>query len=386
MSHTILSASSSHRWLHCPPSARLAEQLPNEGSPYAAAGTLTHALAELKARKYFLEPMSTRTYNTRVKKLKADPAWDPGMDAATDLYLEHLKEIAMRFDAPPFVALESRVDYSNVAPEGFGTADCLMISRHNLYVVDYKNGAGVDVPAEHNSQLMLYALGALHTYGIIFGDNIRTIHLHIVQPRAGGVKTWSLRRQELQDWGENVVKPAATLAYAGKGDFCPGEWCDSAFCPARARCAARARALLTLEAEAAGQEPALLTDAQLGDALTRALALEKWVKSLKEHAEKTLLGGGLVPGFKLVEGRSSREWTNTDEALRTIQERGVPEAVLWKREPVSVAGLEKALGKAAFAEAADGLWEKKPGRPTLAPESDKRPAYNSAEIAFGHAE
>ena len=383
--HATLSASSSHRWLNCPPSARLAEQFPESTSSYAEAGRVAHAIAELKARKYFLEPMSTRTYNARLKKLKADTNYAPDMDAATDMYLDHLQEIGMGFELPPFVALETRVDYSHLAPEGFGTADCIIIGDGKLHVVDYKNGSGVPVEAEGNSQMMLYALGALKVYGVIFGDSIREIHLSIVQPHAGGVKTWSLSREELEAWGENVVKPAAQLAHKGEGEFCPGDWCDKNFCPARATCTARARMMLQLE-PMAGKEPPVLTDDQVGDILTRALNLQKWVESLKEYAEKTILAGGRIAGFKMVEGRGSRDWNDQDAAFQALQARGVAEAMLYERKPVSVAGLEKTLGKKAFAEAADGLWQKKPGKPALVPSSDKRPEYNAAAIAFGVAD
>lgn len=383
--HAILSASSSHRWLNCPPSARLAAQFPESTSSYAEAGRIAHAIAELKARKYFLEPMSTRTYNARMKKLKADPHYAPDMDAATDMYLEHLQEIGMSFELPPFVALETRVDYSHLAPEGFGTADCIIIGDGKLYVVDYKNGSGVPVEAEGNSQMMLYALGALKVYRLIFGDSIQEIHMSIVQPHAGGVKAWSLLREELEAWGETVAKPAALLAYKGEGEFRPGDWCDKNYCPARATCTARARKLLELE-PMMGQEPPLLTDDQIGGILTRALNLQKWVEGLKEYAEKTILAGGHIAGFKMVEGRGSRDWNDLDAAFETLQQRGVAEAMLYERKPVSVAGLEKVLGKKAFAETAEGLWQKKPGKPALVPESDKRPAYNAAAIAFGVAD
>lgn len=394
--HALLSASSSERWLRCPPSARLGEQFPDTGSGYAAAGTLAHAIAELKARKYFLEPMSTRTYNTRMKKLKEDPNYDKGMDSATDEYLEHLKNLAMSFGAvQPFVALETRVDYSDYAPEGFGTADCIIIGARRLCVNDYKNGAGVPVEAENNSQMMLYALGALKLYAPIYGDTIREIHLAIIQPNAGGVKEWSCTRAELEAWGLNYVKPRAALAYAGGGEFAPGAWCR--FCPTKAQCSARAAKLLELE-PAKGAVPAgalydtdpggldmtnLLTDDQVGDVLARALDLEAWVKDLKEYALTAALEGREISGFKVVEGRGSRDWTDLDAAFAALQERGVAEAMLYERKPVTPPALEKALGKPTFAETAGDLVAKKPGKPALVPESDPRKPYNAAQLAFG---
>lgn len=397
--HALLSASSSERWLRCPPSARLGEQFPDTGSKYAAAGTLAHALAELKARKYFLEPMSTRTYNSRLKKLKEDPSYDKGMDTSTDEYLDYLKNLTMTFGAvQPFVALETRVDFSDYAPEGFGTADCIIIGSGRLCVNDYKNGVGVPVEAEHNSQMMLYALGALKLYAPIYGDTIQEIHLAIIQPNAGGVKEWSCTRAELEAWGLDYVQPRAALAYAGGGEFDPGAWCR--FCPAAARCSARAAKLLELEPikgavpEGASYTPEnpytdavpntpLLTDAQVGDVLARALDLEAWVKDLKDYALTAALEGREITGFKAVEGRGSRDWTDLDAAFQTLQERGVAEAMLYERKPVTPPALEKALGKGAFAAAAEDLVTKKPGKPTLVPESDKRPPYNAAQLAFG---
>ena len=245
--HALLGPSSAERWLNCTPSPRFTEHMMDSESPDAAAGTLAHAIAELKGRKYFgiPEPMSTREYNKQLKKLKEDAHYNKEMDGTTDVYLEHLKARAMSFgDLPPYVALETQVDCSNLVPEGFGIADCLMFGSGRLEVIDYKHGAGVPVSAEANSQMMLYALGAIHTYHFIYGDSIQSVHFSIVQPRAGGVKEWECSVQNLVDWGETVVRPAAERAWAGKGEFAPGTWCR--FCKAKAQCSARAKAMLEL--------------------------------------------------------------------------------------------------------------------------------------------
>lgn len=383
--HARLSASSAARWLNCTPSALLAEQFPDTGSKYAAAGTLAHSIAELKARKYFLEPMGPQKYGAALKKLKADESYDPGMDAATDAYLDELKRIAMLYNEPPFVALEVRVDYSHIAPEGFGTADCIMIAGDEMHVVDYKNGAGVPVDAEENPQMMLYALGALNVYRPLYGNSIQRIHLHIVQPNAGGVKSWEISRKDLNIWATEFVQARAKLAYNGEGDYNPGPWCDDHFCPARATCMARAKKLLEME-DVAGQDPATMNDSQIGEILTRATSLQKWVSALQDYAFNAAMSGRKIDGFKLVEGRASRDWINQDEAFRQLQDKGVPEAMLWERKPVSVAGLEKSLGKKVFAEQAGELVERKPGKPALVPVSDKRPEWTPAEGAFDAVE
>lgn len=395
--HAVLSASSAHRWLHCTRAPRLEEGFPSTTSSYAEAGRVAHAIAELKARKYFVEPMGTGQYRSCLKKLREDPNYDKGMDSATDAYLDHLKARAMTYPQPPFIALETRVDYSHLAPSGFGTADCVMIGSGRMDIADYKNGAGVPVDAERNPQMMLYALGALHVYQPIYGDTIQTIHLSIVQPNAGGVKEWETARDELEQWAEETVRPAAALAWKGEGDFCPGSWCR--FCRAKAQCAARAEQLLALEPEkrtlaegslsqeakaaALGSGTVLLTDDQVGQVLGRALELEAWVKDLKDYALSAALAGRTISGFKLVAGRTSREWQELDKAFQTLTQRGVDEALLWERSPITVAKLEKALGKRVFTKASEGLVSVRPGKPTLVPASDKRPAWSPARAAFG---
>lgn len=390
--HALLNASGFSRWGHCPPSARLCEGLPDRTSEYAEAGRVAHAIAELKARKYFLEPMSIRTYHAQLKKLKSDPHYDKEMDSATDEYLEYLKALAMSLGkAAPSVALEIHVDYGHIAPEGFGTSDCVMVTPDTLCIVDYKNGAGVPVEAEQNGQLMLYALGALKLYGPIYGDTLQKIHLAIVQPHAGGIKEWDLSVDELNHWGEHVAKPAAELAWEGKGDYAPGEWCR--FCKVKARCTARAAKMLALEDEyqmglpagmpgAAERNTHLLSDAEVGACLEGASYLEAWVKDLKDYAFTTILNGGEIYGYKVVEGRGSRDWADLDTAFEVLAQRGVDEALLWERKPVTPPALEKALGKRIFTQTAGDLVSKKPGKPALVPASDKRPPYNPAAAAF----
>lgn len=391
--HALLGASSANRWLNCPPSARLTENMPDTESPYASAGTLAHEIAEFKARKYFLEPMSTRTYNSRMKKLQASEHYDKGMDSATDAYLEHLKARAMSYPTQPSVALEVKVDFSDIVPEGFGTADCIMIGSGVLDVVDYKNGSGVLVEAENNPQMMLYAWGALNLYRPIFGDTIHTVHMSIVQPNAGGVREWEIGKAAILHWAEDLVKERAKQAFEGSGDFNPGDWCR--FCKARAQCSARAAKMLELETMA-GFVPAsqadpqdqfeathCLSDKEIGEVLYKARYLSAWVKDLEAYALTATLDGRQIAGWKAVAGRGTRDWIGgTDTAFDHLLDRGVPRAVLYEERPVTVAGLEKALGKKTFAEAAEGLWTKSPGKPTLVPESDARPPYNAATAAF----
>ena len=397
--HALLGASSAHRWINCPGSARLTEHMPDATSPYAEAGRLAHEIAELKARQYFLGDFPKRTFNAKLKKLKASEHYERGMDSATDEYLEHLKARAMSYPTAPTVALEVQVDFSDIVPEGFGTADCIMIGSGRLDVADYKNGSGVPVDAEHNEQMMLYAWGALRYFKPIFGDSIETVHMSIVQPNAGGVREWETSIDELIRWLVYTAKPRAVQAWDGEQIFSAGDWCQ--FCKAKATCMERAKAMFDVEpmlgakpemfrsivAESDSHTAMYLTDQQIGDILTRGKNVAAWLKDLEAYALNATLLGTEIPGWKAVEGRGSREWNgDTDTAFEQLQSRGVAEAMLYERKPVSVAGLEKALGKKAFSEAAEGLWSKTPGKPTLVPESDKRPPYNPAAAAFGEVD
>ena len=390
--HSPYGPSQAHVWEKCPQYVKVQAMFPEATSSYAEAGRLAHSIAEYKARTYFHEPVGKRAYNARLKKFKAEPHYDPAMEEATELYLETLKELALSFSTPPFVALETMVSYTDWVPEGFGTSDCVMIGSGRIIVIDYKNGAGVPVEAEDNSQMKLYALGALQTFRPIYGDTLQEATLVIVQPHAGGVKRWDTTVAAVLKWGEEVIGPAALRAREATEPACPGDWCR--FCKGKSQCTARAKQMLDAgrqfqQAPAAGSEKIpedysgpLLTDEEVGAALAAGAGLVAWYKDLEAYALLACLDGREIPGFKAVEGRGSRDWVDLDAAFKALQERGVAEAMLYERKPVTAPALEKALGKKAFAEVADGLVRKQPGKPTLVPSSDKRPPYNAAEAAF----
>lgn len=381
-SHALLSASSAHKWLNCTPSARLEEQFPDTTSEYAKEGTLAHEIAELKVRKYFVEPMSSRTFNTRMNKFKRDEHYDPEMDKYTDAYLDYLKETAMSRPHDPFAAVEQRMDYSDYAPGGFGTADCILIEGDTLFLNDLKYGKGVPVSAEENPQMMLYALGALKRYGILYP--IIKVHLAIIQPRLDSISEWEISREALEAWGESVVKTQAAFADKGEGDFVPGDHCR--FCRAKPQCRAYADKFLSLEKDfgAPVKKPPLLSPDEIASVLERGKALDNWYKAVKEHALSQCLAGQEIPGWKAVEGRGSRDYVDIDKAFKYLTEHGIDEAVLYDRVPLTVPKVEKLLKKKQYDEllVAPGLVEKRPGKPTLAPEKDKRPAITSAEQDF----
>lgn len=394
--HAILSPSAAHRWLHCTPAPRVEAEFPETTSEYAEEGRLAHSVCELAAKKKFTV-MNNRTYNSRLKKLKADPKWDDEMLSTAATYVEHLTEHAMRFEHAPYVALEVQVDITDYAPEAFGTCDCVMIGGDELIITDYKHGKGVPVSAQDNPQMLLYALGALKLYRPIYGDMIRRVSTYIDQPRLGSYDGASMTVEELLAWGESI-KPKAAAAFMGTGEFAPGEWCR--FCRAKAKCRARANQNTALEDfkdciplgrsipmqaeyDATGFKPSnCLTDEEIGALLVRAEGLVAWYNDLKEYALAACLNGKTIPGWKAVEGRSTRAWTDQDAALDALMAGGVEEAIIYDRVPKTLAQLEKVIGKQRFGELAGGMIIKSPGKPALAAESDKRPAYNGAAADF----
>lgn len=394
--HAILSPSAAHRWLHCTPAPRVEAEFPETTSEYAEEGRLAHSVCELAAKKKFTV-MNNRTYNSRLKKLKADPKWDDEMLSTAATYVEHLTEHTMRFEHAPYVALEVQVDITDYAPEAFGTCDCVMIGGDELIITDYKHGKGVPVSAQDNPQMLLYALGALKLYRPIYGDMIRRVSTYIDQPRLGSYDGASMTVEELLAWGESI-KPKAAAAFMGTGEFAPGEWCR--FCRAKAKCRARANQNTALEDfkdciplgrsipmqaeyDATGFKPSnCLTDEEIGALLVRAEGLVAWYNDLKEYALAACLNGKTIPGWKAVEGRSTRAWTDQDAALDALMAGGVEEAIIYDRVPKTLAQLEKVIGKQRFGELVGGMIIKSPGKPALAAESDKRPAYNGAAADF----
>lgn len=377
--HALLSASSSHRWLHCTPSARLEETLPEATSEYAEEGRLAHAIAELKLRKHFT-PMGPKAFSNALKKLQADPRYAPEMLAHTDTYLEYIQQTCHAYDRQPHVAIERRLDYSHIAPEGFGTGDCIIIGGKTLWVVDFKYGAGVPVSAEQNPQMMLYALGALQAYGLLY--DIEQVCMAIVQPRLDSISEHSMPVNELRTWGEGI-RPIAQKAYEGKGEYCPGDWCR--FCRAKGKCRAQAETytatISALEAFG-GARPPLITNEELGEILLRAQPIAAWLATLEECALKAILRGEPVQGWKAVEGRSNRAFRDTDEAFKQLIAAGYNEAALYTRKPLTLTEVEKLLQtKKQFDELLGQYIIKPPGKPTLVPETDKREAINLTPTA-----
>lgn len=373
--HALLSASGACRWLACTPSARLEETLPESTSEYAEEGRLAHEIAELKLRKAFVEPIGPRKFNNQLKKFKENPLYQDEMLKHTDTYLDYVSGIVHGFTALPYVAVEKRLDYSSYAPEGFGTGDTIIIGGNILHVIDFKYGKGVPVSAEMNPQMMLYALGAYTEYSFLYP--IETVKMVIIQPRLDMVSEYELITENLLAWGESI-KPIAQTAFAGEGEFVPGDHCR--FCRAKALC--RARSEFNTELESYQQmKPPLISNEEVGQILQRARDLAKWVKDLEDYALAECLKGNEVPGWKAVEGRNVRQFTNQDDAFAVLTGAGYDEAILYERKPITLTNVEKLLGKPKFNELLTNYVEKPPGKPTLAPINDKREAITRTSAA-----
>lgn len=386
--HALLSASAAHRWLKCTAAPTYEMQFPPKTSEYAEEGTLAHSICELYARKKFTV-MSTRKFNSELKKLQEHPLYKPEMLTTAESYVLYLYGVCMRYEGMPHVNMEVRVDLSDYVPQGFGTCDCIIIGGDTLHITDYKHGQGVVVEAEGNPQMMLYALGALKRYTPVFGDKIKQVSMAIVQPRVTqDVKECEMTVDELLAWGENVVKPAAQKAFNGEGEFCAGAHCK--FCRGRDVCPARAKLNTALEdfkdcitpdkaqnpLDPAARKvlglPPVLTDAEVGDLLTRGANLVEWYEGLRNYALQAILDGKEIPGYKVVEGRSVRAFRDTDAALQKLMDSGFDKAVIYDYEPKTLAQLEKIVGAKRFAELLGDQIVKPKGKATLTDEKDPR--------------
>lgn len=380
-SHALLSPSSAHRWLNCPLAPRLEAQFPDQSSEFAREGTLAHSVCEIAAKKYFKIEKAAK-YTSTIKRLKKNELWNDEMIHTAEIYVEHLAERAMSFENEPYVAFEVKVDISDYVPEAFGRCDSVMFGGDTLVITDYKHGKGVSVDVENNPQLMLYALGALKLYQPLFGNALKKVELFIDQPRIGSYNGWGCSVTDLVAWGEEI-KPKAQMAYMGFGEYRAGEWCR--FCRANGICKAQADQQIGAFDDfgsAVGNSSALLTPEQMGDVLERGKFLTEWYSEVQEKALEAILNGEKIPGWKCVEGRSIRAWSDQDKALETLQKSGVDRAVIYDSVPKSLAQLETLLGKAKFAELVGCFVVKPQGKPTLASADDSRKEYSSAAADF----
>ena len=364
--HAILSASSSHRWLHCLPSARLELEFENTNGEAAKEGTAAHALSEHKLKKAL-----------RIRSKRPTSEYDSDeMEECTDAYVDFIMEqveLARKSCTDPIVLIEQRLDFSCYVPDGFGTGDCVIISDDRLHIVDFKYGMGVLVDAEDNPQMKLYALGALEIYDSLY--DIKEISMTIFQPRRENVSTWTVPVEELKAWAEEELKPKAAKAYQGEGEYMPGPRCT--FCRASTRCRARADENLKL-AQMEFKMPPLLTDSEIEEVLTILPDLTKWANEITAYATDAAVNHGKEwHGFKVVEGRSVRKYKDENAVAEKAVISGYKD--IYRKSLIPMTEMQKLMGKTKFEEILGNLIYKPPGKPTLVPNSDKRPAMNVAD-------
>jgi hypothetical protein len=353
----------------------LEEKLPESKSDYAAEGSLAHEIAELKLRKYCIEPMGARTFNARIKKFRENPLFQEEMLKHTDTYLDYIAGVLHEFSSPPYVAAEKRIDYSAYAPEGFGTGDCIIIGGNILHIIDFKYGKGVPVTAKDNSQMKLYALGAYNEFSFLYP--VDTVKMTIIQPRLDIISEDIISIKELLIWGEGI-KPIAKMAFIGEGECNPGEHCR--FCRAKALCRERANHYLSLE-EFNKMKAPLISNEEIGQILQRGQELAAWVKNLEDYALNECLQGNDIPGWKAVEGRAVRQFVNQDEAFKVLIDNGIEETMLYERKPLTLTETEKLIGKEKFKELLTPYVNIPQGKPALALAADKRQPFKRITAA-----
>ena len=364
-SHSILSCSSAERYIQCPRSVRLSEHFENKSSPFSEEGSVAHEMAERKLLKALgvtdkYEPVVSEWVNKE-------------MEEHTNSYVSYIMEIvkSIKDEGKDFIALvEQKVDLSDYAPECYGTADSIIATEGKLYVNDFKYGAGVLVKSEMNAQMMLYSLGALTLLDNLF--DIEEIEMTIYQPRLGNVSSYLIKKEDLLKWANDVFVPQAKLAYEGKGEFKVGSHCR--WCLCKQVCKARAEHNLEL-AKMEFKEPSLLTHEEIGEVLDKADALSAWAEDVKSYAFKEALSGHNIPGYKLVEGRSTRKISDEIKVGSLLVNEGFDP---YEKKLMGITTLTKLIGKNKFVELVEPYIIKPAGKPTLVKEDDPRPELNNA--------
>ena len=368
--HAYLSASASHRWLACPPSAKLCANIADQTSEYAQQGTDCHELCAYLVEKALGRAVTDPTENLTF--------YDAEMRNCAEEYRNYVLEqieTAKEFCKDPQVMIEQRLDFSRWVENGFGTGDCVIVADEVLQIIDYKHGLGVLVSAgdeEHggNSQMMCYALGALEAFGDIY--DINQIKMTIFQPRRDNVSTYTISKDDLLKWAEEVLAPTAQLAYTGKGEFKAGDHCQ--FCKVKATCRKRAEYNLEL-AKYDFEMPATLDDIEIAAILAKVDEMISWGNDIKEYALQQAQSGVHFDGWKIVEGKSNRKFTDEAAVVFKVKDAGYDP---YEKKLLGITAMSTMLGKKKFEELLGELVYKPPGKPTLVPESDKRPAMNTA--------
>ena len=373
-SHARFSPSAANRRIHCPPSLLLEEQFEEGESIYAAEGTAGHSLAEHLIRKHL---------KMRTKRPTSDYYTDELVEAV-DQYVSFVIgeiEAAKQECKTPVFMVEQRVDASEYVEGCYGTADMVIVTDKIVHVIDLKLGKGVEVHAEENPQLMIYGLGVLRMAESLY--DIETVRMTIFQPRLNNSSTWDVSPDFLKRWGEEVLRPAGAQALIGAGEFSAGSWCR--FCRARIQCRARAEAFLKL-AQQEFSQPALLSDEEIADIISKADEIAKWASDVYAYAQDQAINNGKHwPGYKVVEGRSARKYTNEQDVVDAAICAGYKD--IYKKTLIGITEMERLMGKDQFREILGHLVYKPAGKLTLVPESDRRDAVctDTAKAEFEEA-
>ena len=371
--HALLSASSSHRWLECAPSAKLCAAHPGRSSPFTRQGTDAHLLAAWKLEK---------ALGRNVRDPTADlDYYDAEMAECTDAYaafvMEQMAEMR-KTCRDPILLVEQKLDFSRWVPDGFGTGDACIVSDDTIHVIDLKYGTGILVDAQWNPQIMCYALGLLEDYDGIY--EIKNVRMTIFQPRRDNVTTFGLKKEELLAWAENTLRPIAEKAYAGEGEFRAGSHCQ--FCTVKATCRKRAEYNLEM-ARYDFDMPATLDGNEIAAILPRIDQMISWGNDVKEHALQQALAGKHFPGYKLVAGRSVTKYIDDRAVARIVEGAGEDP---WEKKVLGVTAMRTLLGRKRFDELLGPYVSRPAGKPTLVPETDKRPALDLAATDFAEEE
>ena len=364
--HALLSPSSAHRWLNCPPSARLCEQYEDQTTTYAQQGSDAHEVAAFKLERALGRDAEDPTQSIR--------NYDAEMDGCTDDYVQFVMEAIARVDGDPEVLVEQEVDFSHWVPDGFGRADCIIVADGVLHVIDFKYGLGVLVSAEKNAQMMCYALGAMQVLDSLY--DFDQVSMSIFQPRRQNISTYATTAADLLRWAENTLKPIAQLAYEGKGDFKAGKHCR--FCRAKATCRKRAEYNLEL-ARYDFDMPDMLEPIEIAAILDRIDQMLAWADDVKQYALAEALKGTHFDGYKLVEGKSNRKYTDEAAVAAAVTAAG---ADPYEKKLLGITAMTSLLGKKRFESILGKLVYKPQGKPVLVTEDDGRPEYNTAQTDF----
>lgn len=375
--HALLSPSAAHRWLHCTAAPLLERGVEDKGSTFAEEGTLAHAYCAKKLKEFIGQPTDNEQAEIEILDKYHTGEMDEHTDAYKTIVIEKLSAARQR-TADAQLLVEVRLDFSRRIPEAFGTSDAVIIADDVMEVIDFKYGKGVRVEADDNPQMMIYALGAYDRFS--FDYDIKTVRMTIVQPRLDNLSEWELGVEDLLDWADYTLKPKAEEAYSGKGWQVPGDWCR--FCKVKSQCRALAEQCVSRVEQT--PDPKLLSPDEMAKQILPMLPVIKtWLSGVEDFTLQQALEGVAYDGYKLVEGRSVRRITEPAAVMETLQGEGYrPEDYLRPTELRTITDLERLVGKKRFATLCGGCIAKPQGKPTLVPESDKRPAFNAAANDF----